>query len=150
MEQYKNTKPLFAIVGMAKTNEKLSFTEGKVPDIIKISLHPYIAVYKEKKMANTTIVVFFVDDNNREITNRLTFQMFFVFDKLPLELDGENVKINDNDVILSILDTTIGGLRTVLYEWLDGSELQNCLQPVDMEELYKQTQVSFSNIKEKC
>ncbi len=144
MEKYKDSElNEFSILGMKQTKNRFCFKTENVPDTLKLSLMPYIIAINLKKILIVRFIAFFVDKSNNVISNKFIFQMYFKFSEMPVHLKNDNIEIPNIDIIVSVLDTTIGALRCALYKWLSKSEYQSPLPLVEMEGILKQTQFSF-------
>jgi hypothetical protein len=118
----------------------------KLPDEMKLSFLPYLVVDSRKKIISAILTGQFLDAAEKPLTNQLAFRMDYqIQGEMPIALtDKKMIKVNDNNMIVSIFDTTVGAFRGILFEWLLNSELQKPLPLVNLNDFLNKVQVSFS------
>lgn len=147
MEKYSSdNQSVFKIVGMSRSKDELRLSSSSLPSEIQFSFSPYLIVDTKQSVLVPTIKAFFLDKEGNAITNELSLQVVFKFnDNLPLCLnEKKGIDIKDYQALVSIFDTTIGAFRGILFDWLNGSELQRPLPFVQMDEFLKGLKVFFA------
>lgn len=145
MEKYEG-QDNYQIVNISRSQETLSIKLDDMRDGIKLQLLPYLLLNKDEKLATAVLTSQFTNADNQPISNELIVKILYKFNTdLPISQDGvEKVKVQNYADLLSIFDTAIGILRGVLFEWLQGSSLQQPLPFVEIEEFVKDIRISFS------
>ena len=147
MEKYNSPNGgSYRILSISRTKENLSILSEKLPDEMKLSFLPYLVVDSRKKIISAILTGQFLDAAEKPLTNQLAFRMDFqIQGEMPIALtDKKMIKVNDNNMIVSIFDTTVGAFRGILFEWLLNSELQKPLPLVNLNDFLNKVQVSFS------
>lgn len=147
MEKYNSPNGgTYRILSISRTKENLSILSEKLPDEMKLSFLPYLVVDSKKKKISAILTGQFLDAAEKPLTNQLAFRMDFqIQGEMPIALtDKKVIKVNDNNMIVSIFDTTVGAFRGILFEWLLNSELQKPLPLVNLNDFLNKVQVSFS------
>lgn len=147
MEKYNSPNGAsYRILSISRTKENLSILSEKLPDEMKLSFLPYLVVDSKKKIVSAILTGQFLDAAEKPLTNQLAFRMDFqIQGEMPIALtDKKVIKVNDNNMIVSIFDTTVGTFRGILFEWLLNSELQKPLPLVNLNDFLNKVQVSFS------
>lgn len=147
MEKYNNPNGgTYRILSISRTKENLSILSEKLPDEMKLSFLPYLVVDSKKKIISAILTGQFLDASEKPLTNQLAFRMNYqIQGEMPIALtDKKTIKVNDNNMIVSIFDTTVGAFRGILFEWLLNSELQKPLPLVNLNDFLNKVQVSFS------
>lgn len=145
MEKYEG-QDNYQIVNISRSQETLSIKLDDMRDGIKLQLLPYLLLNKDEKLATAVLTSQFTNADNQPISNELIVKILYKFNTdLPISQDGvEKVKVQNYADLLSIFDTAIGILRGILFEWLQGSSLQQPLPFVEIEEFVKDIRISFS------
>lgn len=147
MEKYNSPNGgSYRILSISRTKENLSILSEKLPDEMKLSFLPYLVVDSKKKIVSAILTGQFLDAAEKPLTNQLAFRMDYqIQGEMPIALtDKRTIKVNDNNMIVSIFDTTVGAFRGILFEWLLNSELQKPLPLVNLNDFLNKVQVSFS------
>lgn len=147
MEKYNSPNGgSYRILSLSRTKENLSILSEKLPDEMKLSFLPYLVVDSKKKIVSAILTGQFLDAAEKPLTNQLAFRMDYqIQGEMPIALtDKKVIKVIDNNMIVSIFDTTVGAFRGVLFEWLLNSELQKPLPLVNLNDFLNKVQVSFS------
>lgn len=147
MEKYNSPNGgTYRILSISRTKENLSILSEKLPDEMKLSFLPYLVVDSRKKIISAILTGQFLDAAEKPLTNQLAFRMDYqIQGEMPIALtDKKMIKVNDNNMIVSIFDTTVGAFRGILFEWLLNSELQKPLPLVNLNDFLNKVQVSFS------
>ena len=147
MEKYNSPNGgTYRILSISRTKENLSILSEKLPDEMKLSFLPYLVVDSRKKIISAILTGQFLDAAENPLTNQLAFRMDYqIQGEMPIALtDKKMIKVNDNNMIVSIFDTTVGAFRGILFEWLLNSELQKPLPLVNLNDFLNKVQVSFS------
>lgn len=147
MEKYNSPNGgSYRILSISRTKENLSILSEKLPDEMKLSFLPYLVVDSKKKIVSAILTGQFLDAAEKPLTNQLAFRMDFqIQGEMPIALtDKKVIKVIDNNMIVSIFDTTVGAFRGILFEWLLNSELQKPLPLVNLNDFLNKVQVSFS------
>jgi hypothetical protein len=147
MEKYNSPNGgTYRILSISRTKENLSILSEKLPDEMKLSFLPYLVVDSKKKIISAILTGQFLDAAEKPLTNQLAFRMDYqIQGEMPIALtDKKTIKVNDNNMIVSIFDTTVGAFRGILFEWLLNSELQKPLPLVNLNDFLNKVQVSFS------
>ena len=147
MEKYNSPNGgTYRILSISRTKENLSILSEKLPDEMKLSFLPYLVVDSKKKIISAILTGQFLDAAEKPLTNLLAFRMDYqIQGEMPIALtDKKTIKVNDNNMIVSIFDTTVGAFRGILFEWLLNSELQKPLPLVNLNDFLNKVQVSFS------
>ena len=147
MEKYNSPNGAsYRILSISRTKENLSILSEKLPDEMKLSFLPYLVVDSKKKIVSAILTGQFLDAAEKPLTNQLAFRMDYqIQGEMPIALtDKKVIKVNDNNLIVSIFDTTVGAFRGILFEWLLNSELQKPLPLVNLNDFLNKVQVSFS------
>lgn len=147
MEKYNSPNGgSYRILSISRTKENLSILSEKLPDEMKLSFLPYLVVDSKKKIVSAILTGQFLDAAEKPLTNQLAFRMDYqIQGEMPIALtDKKVIKVNDNNLIVSIFDTTVGAFRGILFEWLLNSELQKPLPLVNLNDFLNKVQVSFS------
>ena len=147
MEKYNSPNGAsYRILSISRTKENLSILSEKLPDEMKLSFLPYLVVDSKKKIVSAILTGQFLDAAEKPLTNQLAFRMDFqIQGEMPIALtDKKVIKVIDNNMIVSIFDTTVGAFRGILFEWLLNSELQKPLPLVNLNDFLNKVQVSFS------
>ena len=147
MEKYNSPNGAsYRILSISRTKENLSILSEKLPDEMKLSFLPYLVVDSRKKIISAILTGQFLDAAEKPLTNQLAFRMDYqIQGEMPIALtDKKMIKVNDNNMIVSIFDTTVGAFRGILFEWLLNSELQKPLPLVNLNDFLNKVQVSFS------
>ena len=147
MEKYNSPNGgTYRILSISRTKENLSILSEKLPDEMKLSFLPYLVVDSKKKIVSAILTGQFLDAAEKPLTNQLAFRMDFqIQGEMPIALtDKKVIKVIDNNMIVSIFDTTVGAFRGILFEWLLNSELQKPLPLVNLNDFLNKVQVSFS------
>jgi hypothetical protein len=147
MEKYNSPNGgSYRILSISRTKENLSILSEKLPDEMKLSFLPYLVVDSKKKIVSAILTGQFLDAAEKPLTNQLAFRMDFqIQGEMPIALtDKKVIKVIDNNMIVSIFDTTVGAFRGILFEWLLNSELQKPLPLVNISDFLNKVQVSFS------
>ena len=147
MEKYNSPNGgTYRILSISRTKENLSILSEKLPDEMKLSFLPYLVVDSRKKIISAILTGQFLDAAEKPLTNQLAFRMDYqIQGEMPIALtDKKMIKANDNNMIVSIFDTTVGAFRGILFEWLLNSELQKPLPLVNLNDFLNKVQVSFS------
>lgn len=145
MEKYEG-QDNYQIVNISRSQETLSIKLDDMRDGIKLQLLPYLLLNKDEKLATAVLTSQFTNADNQPISNELIVKILYKFNTdLPISQDGtEKVKVQNYADLLSIFDTAIGVLRGILFEWLQGSSLQQPLPFIEIEEFVKDIRISFS------
>ena len=145
MEKYEG-QDNYQIVNISRSQETLSIKLDDMRDGIKLQLLPYLLLNKDEKLATAVLTSQFTNADNQPISNELIVKILYKFNTdLPISQDGvEKVKVQNYADLFSIFDTAIGILRGILFEWLQGSSLQQPLPFVEIEEFVKDIRISFS------
>lgn len=147
MEKYNSPNGgSYRILSISRTKENLSILSEKLPDEMKLSFLPYLVVDSKKKIVSAILTGQFLDAAEKPLTNQLAFRMDYqIQGEMPIALtDKKVIKVIDNNMIVSIFDTTVGAFRGILFEWLLNSELQKPLPLVNLNDFLNKVQVSFS------
>ena len=147
MEKYNSPNGgTYRILSISRTKENLSILSEKLPDEMKLSFLPYLVVDSRKKIISAILTGQFLDAAEKPLTNQLAFRMDYqIQGEMPIALtDKKVIKVIDNNMIVSIFDTTVGAFRGILFEWLLNSELQKPLPLVNLNDFLNKVQVSFS------
>lgn len=147
MEKYNSLKGgKYRILSISRTKENLTILSEKMPDEMKLSFFPYLVVDIKKKTLSTVLTGQFLDAKDKPFTNQLAFRMDYqILGEMPISLsENKEILVSDNNLIVSIFDTTVGAFRGVLFEWLMNSKLQKPLPLVNLNDFLNQVQVSFS------
>lgn len=146
MEKYNSPKGgNYRILSISRTKENLTILSEKLPDEMKLSFLPYLIVNNKNKSMSTVLTGQFLDAKEKPVTNLLAFRMDYkVLGEMPISLsEKKEIQVSDNNMIVSLFDTTVGAFRGVLFEWLMNSELQKPLPLVNLNDFLNKVQVSF-------
>ena len=147
MERYNSPEGgKYRILSISRTKENLTILSEKLPDEMKLSFLPYLIVDNKKKTISTILTGQFLNKEGKPLTNMLAFRIDYqIQGEMPISLsEKKEILVSDNNLIVSLFDTTVGAFRGVLFEWLMNSELQKPLPLVNLHDFLNQVQVSFS------
>lgn len=145
MKKYKAHNS-FQIVNISRSSDALSLNVDKVPEEVKFSLLPYLILNIKESIVTVILSSQFINKDKKALSNELNVQIIFKFvNKLPIIQEGkDSIKIQNYEELLSIVNIAVGTFRGILYEWLKGSQLQQPLPYIDIEEFIKGLRISFS------
>ncbi len=146
MEKYNSRKGgTYRILSISRTKENLSILSDKLPDEMKLSFLPYLVIDNKKRIISVILTGQFLDAKEKPLTNQLAFRMdYLIQGEMPVSLsEKKEIQVSDNNIIVSLFDTTVGAFRGVLFEWLMNSKLQKPLPLVNLNDFLNKVQVSF-------
>lgn len=145
MEKY-DANNNYQIVNISRSNDSLFVKADDVNVDVMLSFLPLLVLDAKNKIAITILTSQFVKRDDTPFTNELVVRVTYKFsESLPIIQNGsDKVKIQNYEDLLSIFDTSIGIFRGILFEWLNGSNLQHPLPVINIEEFLKGLRISFS------
>lgn len=141
----EKSKGTFQIVSISRSADSLYLKDDKVSENIKFSLDSYLSLKPNEHLAIVILSSLFFNEKEEPITNELNVQLVFHFENdLPIVEDNGSAIVKNYEELIMIMDISVGTYRGILYEWLKGSELQQPLPCIDIEEFINGLKISFS------
>ena len=141
----EKSKGTFQIVSISRTADSLYLKDDKVSENIKFSLDSYLSLKPNEHLAIVILSSLFFNEKEEPITNELNVQLVFHFENdLPIVEDNGSAIVKNYEELIMIMNISVGTYRGILYEWLKGSELQQPLPCIDIEEFINGLKISFS------
>ena len=141
----EKSKGTFQIVSISRTADSLYLKDDKVSENIKFSLDSYLSLKPNEHLAIVILSSLFFNEKEEPITNELNVQLVFHFENdLPIVEDNGSAIVKNYEELIMIMNISVGTYRGILYEWLKGSELQQPLPSIDIEEFINGLKISFS------
>lgn len=141
----EKSKGTFQIVSISRSADSLYLKDDKVSENIKFSLDSYLSLKPNEHLAIVILSSLFFNEKEEPITNELNVQLVFHFENdLPIVEDNGSAIVKNYEELIMIMNISVGTYRGILYEWLKGSELQQPLPCIDIEEFINGLKISFS------
>lgn len=132
-------------MSISRSADSLYLKDDKVSENIKFSLDSYLSLKPNEHLAIVILSSLFFNEKEEPITNELNVQLVFHFENdLPIVEDNGSAIVKNYEELIMIMNISVGTYRGILYEWLKGSELQQPLPCIDIEEFINGLKISFS------